>query len=32
MSGDAVGVPVQVGLVRAGRRLELELVPGELAS
>jgi S1-C subfamily serine protease len=32
MSGDAVGVPVRVGLVRAGRRLELELVPGELAS
>jgi S1-C subfamily serine protease len=31
MSGDAVGVPVQVGVVRAGRRLELELVPGELA-
>jgi S1-C subfamily serine protease len=32
MSGDAVGVPVQVGVVRAGRRLELELVPAELAA
>ena len=31
MSGDAVGVPLQVGVVRAGRRMELELVPGELA-
>jgi serine protease Do len=31
MSGEAVGVPVQVGVVRAGRRLELELVPCELA-
>ena len=31
MSGDAVGVPLQVGVVRAGRRIELELVPGELA-
>jgi serine protease Do len=30
MPGEAVGVPVQVGVVRAGRRLELELVPGEL--
>ena len=30
MSGDAVGVPLQVGVVRAGRRIELELVPGEL--
>jgi S1-C subfamily serine protease len=28
--GEAVGVPVQVGVVRAGRRLELELVPAEL--
>jgi hypothetical protein len=26
-----VGVPVQVGVVRAGQRLELELVPAELA-
>ncbi len=32
MSGDAVGVPVQVGVVRAGRSLELELVPAELAA
>ena len=32
MSGDAVGVPVQVGVVRAGRRIELELVPAELAA
>jgi S1-C subfamily serine protease len=31
MSGDAVGVPLQVGVVRAGRRIELELVPAELA-
>jgi S1-C subfamily serine protease len=31
MSGDAVGLPLQVGVVRAGRRMELELVPGELA-
>ncbi len=30
MSGEAVGVPLQVGVVRAGRRIELELVPGEL--
>jgi S1-C subfamily serine protease len=28
--GAAVGVAVQVGVVRAGRRLELELVPAEL--
>ncbi len=31
MSGDVVGVPVQVGVVRAGRALDLELVPAELA-
>ena len=31
MPGEAVGVPVQVGVVRAGQRLELELVPAELA-
>ena len=29
--GEAVGVSVQVGVVRAGRHLELELVPAELA-
>jgi serine protease Do len=29
--GEAVGVPVQIGVVRAGRRLDLELVPAELA-
>jgi serine protease Do len=31
MPGEAVGVPVQVGVVRAGQRLEIELVPAELA-
>ena len=31
MPGEAVGMPVQLGVVRAGRRLELELVPAELA-
>jgi serine protease Do len=31
MPGEAVGVSVQVGVVRAGRRLDLELVPAELA-
>jgi serine protease Do len=30
MSGEAVGVPLQVGVIRAGRRIELELIPGEL--
>jgi S1-C subfamily serine protease len=29
--GEAVGVSVQVGVVRGGRRLELEMVPAELA-
>jgi S1-C subfamily serine protease len=29
--GEAVGVPVQIAVVRAGRRLELEMVPAELA-
>ncbi len=28
---DSVGLPVQVGVIRAGRRVELELVPAELA-
>ncbi|HEY3766954.1 MAG TPA: trypsin-like peptidase domain-containing protein [Gaiellales bacterium] len=32
MSGDAVGVPVRVGVVRAGRRIDVELVPAELAA
>ena len=31
MSGDAIGVRVQVSVVRAGRRVELPLVPAELA-
>jgi serine protease Do len=30
MSGDAIGVPVTVGVVRAGRRIELSLTPAEL--
>jgi S1-C subfamily serine protease len=30
--GESVGVPVQVGVVRAGRRLELEVVPAELVA
>jgi serine protease Do len=31
MPGEAVGVPVLIGVVRAGQRLEIELVPVELA-
>jgi S1-C subfamily serine protease len=30
MVGDLIGVPVTVTLLRAGRTLELELVPAEL--
>jgi serine protease Do len=32
MVGDAVGVPVTLGIVRAGRSIELALVPAELAA
>ena len=30
MVADLIGVPVKVDLLRAGRRREVELVPGEL--
>jgi S1-C subfamily serine protease len=30
MSGDAIGVRVQVSVVRAGRRVDLSLTPAEL--
>ncbi len=32
MAGDAVGVPVTLGIVRAGRSIEIALVPAELAA
>jgi S1-C subfamily serine protease len=32
MGGDAVGVPVTLGIVRAGRPIEIALVPAELAA
>jgi S1-C subfamily serine protease len=32
MIGDAVGVPVTLGIVRAGRAIEIALVPAELAA
>jgi S1-C subfamily serine protease len=32
MGGDAVGVPVTLGIVRAGRSIEIALVPAELAA
>ena len=32
MVGDAVGVPVTLGIVRAGRPIEIALVPAELAA
>jgi S1-C subfamily serine protease len=32
MIGEAVGVPVTLGIVRAGRPVEIALVPGELAA
>jgi serine protease DegS len=32
MVGDAVGVPVTLGIVRAGRSIEVALVPAELAA
>jgi S1-C subfamily serine protease len=32
MVGDAVGVPVTLGIVRAGRSIEIALVPAELAA
>jgi S1-C subfamily serine protease len=32
MVGEAVGVPVTLGVVRAGRPIEIALVPAELAA
>ena len=32
MGGDAVGIAVTLGIVRAGTPIEVELVPAELAA